>query len=69
MLFGFNVVFNNLSVISIRCLVATGSSMLTFIVLPHCGFGMSRPGIKAGTSRSRSENSTYSATEAGNVGR
>ena len=27
--------FNNFSVISQRCLVATGSSMLTFIVLPH----------------------------------
>ena len=26
-----------LSVISRRCLVVTGSSMLTFIVLPHCG--------------------------------
>ena len=34
-LFGFNVVFNNFSVISRRCLVATGSSMLTFIVLLH----------------------------------
>ena len=34
-LFGFNVVFNNFSVISQRCLVATGRSMLTFIVLPH----------------------------------
>ena len=34
-LFGFNVVFNHFSVISRRCLVATGSSMLTFIVLPH----------------------------------
>ena len=34
--FGFNVVFNNLSVISRRCLVATVSSMLTFIVLHHC---------------------------------
>ena len=33
--FGFNVAFNNFSVISQRCLVATGSSMLTFIVLPH----------------------------------
>ena len=33
--FGFNVAFNNFSVISRRCLVATGSSMLTFIVLPH----------------------------------
>ena len=31
----FNVAFNNGSVISRRCLVATGSSMLTFIVLPH----------------------------------
>ena len=34
-LFGFNVAFNNFSVISRRFLVATGSSMLTFIVLPH----------------------------------
>ena len=34
-LFGFNVAFNNFSVISERWLVATGSSMLTFIVLPH----------------------------------
>ena len=33
--FGFNVAFNKFSVISRRCLVATGSSMLTFIVLPH----------------------------------
>ena len=33
--FGFNVAFNNFSVISRRCLVATGSLMLTFIVLPH----------------------------------
>ena len=33
--FGFNVAFNNFSVISRRCLVATGSSVLTFIVLPH----------------------------------
>ena len=33
--FGFNVAFNNFSVISRRCLVATGSSMLTIIVLPH----------------------------------
>ena len=33
--FGLNVAFNNFSVISRRCLVATGSSMLTFIVLPH----------------------------------
>ena len=33
--FGFNVAFNNFSVISRRCLVVTGSSMLTFIVLPH----------------------------------
>ena len=30
-----NVAFNNFSVISRRCLVATGSSMLTFIVLRH----------------------------------
>ena len=34
-LFGFNVAFNKFSVISRRCLVVTGSSMLTFIVLPH----------------------------------
>ena len=34
-LFGINVAFNNFSVISRRYLVATGSSMLTFIVLPH----------------------------------
>ena len=34
-LFGFNVAFNNFSVISRRCLVATRSSMLTVIVLPH----------------------------------
>ena len=34
-LFGFNVTFNNFSFISRRCLVATGSSTLTFIVLPH----------------------------------
>ena len=34
-LFGFNIPFNNFSVISRRCLVATGSSTLTFIVLPH----------------------------------
>ena len=34
-LFWFNVAFNNDSVISWRCLDATGSSMLTFIVLPH----------------------------------
>ena len=33
--FGFNVAFNNFSVISRRCLLVTGSSMLTFIVLPH----------------------------------
>ena len=33
--FGLNVAFNNFSVISRRCLIATGSSMLTFIVLPH----------------------------------
>ena len=33
--FGFNVAFSNFSVISRRCLVATGSSVLTFIVLPH----------------------------------
>ena len=32
-LFGFNVTFNNFSVISWWCLVATGSSTLTFIVL------------------------------------
>ena len=29
------VTFNNFSVISLRCLVATGSSMLSYIVLPH----------------------------------
>ena len=34
-LFWFNVAFNNFSVISRRCLVVTGSSLLTFIVLPH----------------------------------
>ena len=34
-LFGFNVAFNNFSVISRLCLVATWTSMLTFIVLPH----------------------------------
>ena len=34
-LFGLNVVFNNISVISRHCLVATGSSVLTFIVLSH----------------------------------
>ena len=34
-LFGFTVAFNNFSVISRWCLVATGSSVLTFIVLPH----------------------------------
>ena len=33
--FGLNVPFNNLSVISRRCLDVTGSSMLTFRVLPH----------------------------------
>ena len=33
-LFGFNVALDNFSVISRRCLVATGSSVLTFIVLP-----------------------------------
>ena len=33
--FGFNVAFNNFSVISRRCLFATGSSVLIFIVLPH----------------------------------
>ena len=33
--FGFNVAFNNLSVILWRCLDVTGSSMLTFRVLPH----------------------------------
>ena len=35
LLFGFNVTFNNYSIISRRCLVATGSAKLTFIVLPH----------------------------------
>ena len=34
-LLGFNFAFNNFSVISRQCLVATGSSMLTFIVLRH----------------------------------
>ena len=34
-LFGFNVAFNNFSVISRRFPVVTGSSVLTFIVLPH----------------------------------
>ena len=35
--FGFNVAFNNFSVILRRCLVATGSSMLTYAhsMLPH----------------------------------
>ena len=33
--FRFNIAFNNFSVISRRFLVATGSLMLTFIVLPH----------------------------------
>ena len=33
--FGFNVAFNDFSVISGRCLVVAGSSMLSFIVLPH----------------------------------
>ena len=32
---GLNVAFNNLSVISRRCLDVTGSSMLTFRLLPH----------------------------------
>ena len=32
---GLNVAFNNLSVISRRCLDVAGSSMLTFRVLPH----------------------------------
>ena len=34
-LFRFNVTFNNFSVISRQCLVVTGNSILTFIVLPH----------------------------------
>ena len=34
-LFGFNVAFNNLSVTSRRCLVATWASVLLFIVLRH----------------------------------
>ena len=34
-LFWFNVAFNNFSVILRRCLVATGRSILTFIVLPQ----------------------------------
>ena len=33
---------STLSVISRRCLVVTGSSMLTFIVLPHCGIKRSQ---------------------------
>ena len=33
--FGLNVAFNNFSVISRRCLVVTGSSVLTLIVLPQ----------------------------------
>ena len=33
--FGLNLAFNNLSVISRRCLDVAGSSMLTFRVLPH----------------------------------
>ena len=33
--FGFNVAFKNFSDISRRRLVATESSMFTFIVLPH----------------------------------
>ena len=33
--FGFNIAFNNFLVISWWCVVATGSSMLTFIVRPH----------------------------------
>ena len=31
------IVFSNLSVIPQHCLVATGMSVFTFIVLPHCG--------------------------------
>ena len=34
-LFRLNVAFNNLLVISRRCLDGTGSSMLTLRVLPH----------------------------------
>ena len=34
-IFGFNIAFKNFSVISRQCLVVAGSSMLTFIVLPH----------------------------------
>ena len=34
-LFGFNVAFNKFSGISRRCLVASGSSLLTFIVFLH----------------------------------
>ena len=34
-LFRLNITFNHFSVISWWCLAATGSSMLTFIVLPH----------------------------------
>ena len=33
--FGYNVALNNFSVISRRCLVATGRSVLIFIMLPH----------------------------------
>ena len=33
--FGLKIAFNNLSVISQRCLDVAGSSMLTFRVLPH----------------------------------
>ena len=33
--FRLNVAFSNFSVISGRCPVATGSSMLTFVVLPR----------------------------------
>ena len=35
LLFGFNAAFSNFSVISRLCLIATGSSVLTFIVLPR----------------------------------
>ena len=34
-IFGLNVAFNNFSVISRRCPVAAGSSVLTFIGLPR----------------------------------
>ena len=33
--FCFYIIFNNFEVISRWCLIETGSSMLTFIVMPH----------------------------------